>query len=130
MSLLDPQAVCPPGAHYVDDAVSGSVLESIVSAVPKEIMKHIGPRTTIDHGFSYDQHSQQITLTTPIPPVFQTLFGVAEAKALQIDPSLAYPNQVSVNFTPVKPKPSGIGYHTNKERLGSLGTNFFLGFHL
>ena len=119
MSLLDPPSVCPPGVHYVEDAVSGSVLESIVSAVRKETMRHIGPRTTIHYGFSYDPNSEHITPTTPIPPVFQPLFGVAHAKSLQIDPFLAYPNQVSVNFYPVKPEPSGIGYHTEKKRLGS-----------
>ena len=119
MSLLDPPSVCPPGAHYIEDAISGSVLESIVSVVPKKPMKHIGPRAVIDYGFSYDPKLEHISPTTPIPPVFQTLFGVAHTKALQIDSSFAYPNEVSVNFHPVKPEPSGIGYHTDKARLGS-----------
>ena len=30
MSLLDPPSVCLPGAHYFGDAVSGSLLQSIV----------------------------------------------------------------------------------------------------
>ena len=72
-------------------------------------MKHIGPRATIDYGFFYDPHSEHITPTTRIPPVFQTLSGVAHAKVLQKDPSLAYPDQVSVNLYPVKLQLSGIG---------------------
>ena len=72
-------------------------------------MRHIGPRTTIDDGFSYDPHSEHITPTTPIPPVFQTPLGVAHAKALQKDPFVAYTTQVSVSFYNVKPKPSDIG---------------------
>ena len=43
---------------------------TIVSAVPREVMKHIGPRATIDYGISYDPHSKHITPTTPIPPGF------------------------------------------------------------
>ena len=126
LSLLDPPSVSPPGAHYVKNAISGSVLESIVSVVPKEIMKRAGPCATIDYGFSYDPKWEHITPTTPIPLVFQTLFGVAHAKALHIDPSLAYPNQVSVNFYPVEQEPSGLGYPTDTAGL----MNFFLGLHL
>ena len=61
MSLLNPPLVCPPGPHYVEDTIRGSVLESIVSVVPEEIMKRIGPRATIDFGFSYNPKSEHIT---------------------------------------------------------------------